>query len=367
MTSAYSLAPFSASVKGHHLVVTRVLGHGHQHFCSLDLRQHLSFYLLNGQVTCQGIAGQPFVLHTSNAVETNDLLNQLSTAQLRNSRQTRWLKAGCLGVAALTLAVCCALEGSLVPYLTSSASSALPPVAQAPIMPPHVAMEPSQVSPAFAEQQLQPAQQAPAPQAADGWELPQNIRETLPGKLHKAAERNLFTVNYSTGHARTLYVFADPHCPNCTRLDPALNALSDAFNVVVFPVSVIGKEQSVADITPVLCLPPEQRKPAWNALFDPGRDGLDLGKEPQAGQPGAASKDVAAANGGQPANCADAQNALGVNEVAYQTYRIPGTPWVIADDGRYVPQALLKDASRLQSFLDKKKPVDGQGAPDAAK
>lgn len=195
----------------------------------------------------------------------------------------------------------------------------------------------------------------------------ENIRETLPAKLHKAAERNLFTVNYSTGHARTLYVFADPHCPNCTRLDPALNALSDAFNVVVFPVSVIGREKSVADITPVLCLPPEQRKAAWNALFDPARDGLNLGREAQAGQGEAASKDVAANNGGQPTNCDMAQKALGVNEVAYQAYRIPGTPWVIADDGRYVPQALLKDTAQLHTFLSKKQPIDGQETPNAAK
>lgn len=358
MTSAYSLAPFSAFIKGHHLVVSRVLEQRHYTYCSLDLRQHLSFYLVDGQVACQSATAPAFMLHTANAVEANDLLNQLTAAQMRHSQRKTWLKAGCLGVAALTLAVYWAIQGTLLPDLDqgvpmpANVESATPKAAIA-------APTPTPVL-APAEQPSEPAQQPTTPLATDGWALPENVRETLPAKLHKAAERNLFTINYSTGRARTLYVFADPHCPNCTRLDPALNALSDAFNVVVFPVSVIGKEKSVADITPVLCLPPDQRKAAWNALFDPTRDGLNLGREAQAGQTEAASKGVAA-------NCDMAQKALGVNEVAYQAYRIPGTPWVIADDGRYVPQALLKDSAQLQTFLDKKKPVDGPGVPDAAK
>lgn len=358
MTSAYSLAPFSAFIKGHHLVVSRLLEQRHYTYCSLDLRQHLSFYLVDGQVACQSATGPAFMLHTANAVEANNLLNQLTTAQMRHSQRKTWLKAGFLGVAALTLAVYWAIQGTLLPDLDQG----VPMPANVESTTPKAAIAAPTPTPVLApaEQTAGPAQQRTAPQTTDGWALPENVRETLPAKLHKAAERNLFTVNYSTGHARTLYVFADPHCPNCTRLDPALNALSDAFNVVVFPVSVIGQEKSVADITPVLCLPPEQRKAAWNALFDPTRDGLNLGREPQAGQTEAASKDVAA-------NCDMAQKALGVNEVAYQAYRIPGTPWVIADDGRYVPQALLKDSAQLQTFLDKEKPVDGPGVPDAAK
>ena len=181
--------------------------------------------------------------------------------------------------------------------------------------------------------------------ADNGWSLPASAR--LPEKLRNAAERKLFTVDYSTGHERTLYVFADPSCPNCQRLEPLLQAASNAVNVVVFPVAVIGKEKSIAAVTPVLCLPPEKRKAAWAALFDPGHDGLSLGNAPANSNEGSSE-------------CSIANQALGINELAYKTYRIPGTPWVIADDGRHVPQAVLRDPAKLDAFLADK------GATDAA-
>ncbi|MBX8493193.1 DsbC family protein [Pseudomonas cichorii] len=173
----------------------------------------------------------------------------------------------------------------------------------------------------------------------DDWSLPQSTRTELPEKLQMAAQSKLFTVDYSSGHERTLYVFADPECPNCQRLEPALEAAAQGFNVIVFPVAVIGREKSIASITPVLCLPPEQRKAAWSDLFDAGHGVMDLGK------PSAASTLA------QPGDCDIAGKALGVNEVAYQTYRIPGTPWVIADDGRHVLQEVLKNPLKLQAFM----------------
>lgn len=172
----------------------------------------------------------------------------------------------------------------------------------------------------------------------DGWTRPESMRAALPVNLQMAAERKLFTVEYSSGHARTLYVFADPECPNCQRLEPALEAAAKEFNVVVFPVTVIGREKSIASITPVLCLPPEQRKAAWSDLFDVGHGVMELGK----------AQESAAV---EPGHCDIAGKALGVNEVAYQTYRIPGTPWAIADDGRHVSQEVLQNPLKLQAFM----------------
>lgn len=192
------------------------------------------------------------------------------------------------------------------------------------------------------------------PQAAlDGWPLPASIRAGLPDKLRQAADRQLFTVQYSSGHARTLYVFADPECPNCQRLEPALNAAAGEYNVVVFPVAVIGKEKSIASVAPVLCLPPEQRKAAWDALFDKTGDVMNLGKAKPV------AKD-AAKQDEKPDDCEVARQALGVNEVAYQTYRIPGTPWVIADDGRYVPQSVLQDPALLHTFMQSAEVIDAR-------
>lgn len=162
----------------------------------------------------------------------------------------------------------------------------------------------------------------------DGWSLPEAIRNTLPNKLQNAAQSGIFTIPYSSGHERTLYVFADPRCPNCQRLEPGLNQAAKTVNVVVFPISVIGKDKSAEDIISTLCLPAEQRKAAWDAMTDITAEqreiiGCDIGKK-----------------------------ALAVNEVAFRTYQIPGTPWVIADDGRHVSQKILNSPALLKQFLE---------------
>lgn len=63
----------------------------------------------------------------------------------------------------------------------------------------------------------------------------------------------MFTINLSSGHERTLYAFLDPACPNCRLLDPALKRLASDFNVVIYPVSVIGGEESTDRVAPLLC------------------------------------------------------------------------------------------------------------------
>jgi TrbB protein len=291
----------------------------------LDLRHKPSFYLSNGCVVCLDAQGTTFTFDTLSGVESQDLLSQLVRARLDHAKKKT---QHCLAylVAAVTLAV--GVFGlswgersepveSVVSHSTLSAPQ--PAVPTAPVQIPTAANA----------------------VADNGWALPPALRLTLPDKLRKAAERGLFTVNYSAGHARTLYVFADPGCPNCQRLEASLNALAETFNVVVFPVAVIGKDKSVAAITPVLCLPPEQRKAAWDALFDPAPEGLSLGKQKQE----QASQSV------ESGACETANKALGINQLAYQTYRIPGTPWVISDDGRYVSQALLRAPLKLHTFL----------------
>ncbi|ERH63863.1 hypothetical protein N172_20760, partial [Pantoea dispersa EGD-AAK13] len=47
-----------------------------------------------------------------------------------------------------------------------------------------------------------------------------------------------------------------------------------------------------------------------------------------------------------------ARGAIGVNEVAFRAYRLPGTPWTISDDGRYVPQGVLSSPAALTDFLN---------------
>ena len=357
MTSV-SRAQFSVLIKGNMLVATQILDGAKRTLCALDLRQQPSFYLSLGHVLCRDAQGREFTIDTGSIVEADDLLAQLVAAKLRRHDKISLRYAVFLG-ALLSLSGAAGIWWDQMSATATldrgirTVSSAPLPSSRADSLPRPSTSAGRELPPARAIPDLVASSPAPAAIVAadNGWTLPASIQAALPEKLLKAAERKLFTVDFSSGHARTLFVFADPGCPNCQRLEPLLQAAAKEFNVVVFPVAVIGKGQSIAAITPVLCLPPEQRKAAWAALFDPGHDGLSLGQKP-------ASDDVGVHAGGESGECDVAKKALGINEVAYQAYRIPGTPWVIADDGRYVSQALLRDPAKLEAFLNRKEAAD---------
>lgn len=185
----------------------------------------------------------------------------------------------------------------------------------------------------------QQTQQSAAAAPADGWDLPLNVRAELPSKLRNAASRGLFTVPLSAGHARTVYVFSDPNCPECQRMERHLEAASDVVNVVIFPVTIRGGVSSLQVLTPIMALPEVQRADAWKRLFSADAGVSVPGKAPAASVP--AENVVELARG-----------AIGVNEVAYHAYRLPGTPWTISDDGRYVPQSVLSSPAALTEFLN---------------
>lgn len=336
MTAA-SNRVFSVSVQGNQLVATQETNGIRRTLCMLDLRLQPSFYLDDGKVICRDAQSNEFTLDIG-AGDPVELLDELVVARLPKHKTIRQLTAR-LTVAALLVSF--GFIGGLAkaPDLRSTSVSVPGLTQQSSTLPPPVnsSLEPK-------------ASAAPMP-AQNGWTL--QASGGLPENLRKAADRKLFTVDYSSGHPRTLYVFADPACPNCQRVEPLLQAASEKVNVVVFPVSIIGKQKSIASITPVLCLQPEARKAAWASLFDVGQDGLSLGQTRAAGErPTGSDVDLS--------KCDMAKNALGVNEVAYMKYGIPGTPWVIADDGRHVSQAILSNTASLEAFLN------GAGATNAA-
>lgn len=350
MSSTSSHAPFTVFIQDHLLTIQRSEGRGVRTLCTLDLRRQPAFYLSDAGVVCSDQHGNIFTVGTGENGDSDPLLAALSDAQRAQSEKfgRRWAIRGATAVLLLWMGF---LLGSGVMFLRDSSSPRVSdPVLWSP-QPVSPSVQRSPIDRPIHYQNVEPAlssvdqERAVTPVPADGWSLPVSIRATLPQKLKAAADRQLFTVNLSSGHDQTLYVFADPQCPNCQHLEPALVTAAQSANVVVFPVAVIGREKSIAAITPVLCLPPEQRPGAWQALLTVGHDGLQLGK------PAAEGEAVAR-------HCEVAEKALGVNEVAYQTYRIPGTPWVITDDGRHVPQSVLRDPTRLRQFLNKKETRD---------
>ncbi|ECE0486567.1 hypothetical protein KX75_20595 [Salmonella enterica subsp. enterica] len=165
-------------------------------------------------------------------------------------------------------------------------------------------------------------------------------RAALARNLKSAADRKFFTVTLSSGHARTLYVFADPECENCRIFEPALQALAGSVNIEIFPVTLIGKDRTAAEVVPLLCEPAESRAVIWRRLFDIGDGMLNIGHTDK--------------NAPQPQTCKVGQIALQRNDKAFQIYHLPGTPTVIADDGRPVPFIALKSIPALNAFLNER-------------
>lgn len=282
----------------------------------------------------------------------SDLLTTTESKRIRSRRLTKYgcaLAAFCLTGALLTVAV------MAFGLLSSSGSRLLTTVDARPVFN-SVAGPAGNTSAERSAPVLMPNQndvqpdrpvlQPPAPRgqpsaaAADGWDLPQSVRAELPAKLHNAASRGLFTVPLSSGHARTIYVFADPACPNCQRMERHFETATGTVNVVIFPVTIEGREASLKTLTPVMALPEAKRPAAWKQLF-----AADAG----IGVPGAAP----VAPGVTRENQAEtARGAIGVNDVAFRAYRLPGTPWTISDDGRYVPQSVLSSPAALADFLN---------------
>lgn len=354
MTSTSS--PFSVFVKNQILTVVHLNEGVRRTLCVVRIEPPYSLQVLGRHITITTSIknyGHHLEIQSPEGTDPGQLLTQIADALAESTppKPIRLKALLAIGIAAVVLGMGLTFVPS---WFSAAPQSPVSVPAQASIQMP--ALNPS------AEIKLQTPlpvgpsepQRLAAPVASattDGWPLPVSIRAGLPEKLRLAADRQLFTVQYSSGHARTLYVFADPECPNCQRLEPALNAAAGEYNVVVFPVAVIGKAKSIASVTPVLCLPFEQRKPAWDALFDRTGAVMSLGKA----KPASPATDTQAA---EPDNCEVARQALGVNEVAYQTYRIPGTPWVIADDGRYVAQSVLQDPALLNAFMQTQEVTD---------
>lgn len=161
-------------------------------------------------------------------------------------------------------------------------------------------------------------------------------RNLLATRLKNGAAKQEFTIQLSSGHPRTLYIFSDPECPNCKIFESTVQAFSSQYNIEIFPVTLIGKARTAEQVVPMLCAPADKRADMWRGLFDIGAGMLN---------PSAKAETPAS-------SCEAGQNALARNDMAFELYKLPGTPTVITDDGRLVPlQAMTSDAA-LQAFMN---------------
>lgn len=161
-----------------------------------------------------------------------------------------------------------------------------------------------------------------------------NALQLRAQSLAKAAGTHRYTVTLSSGHERSIYVFADPECPHCREMEPVLNQLATHYNVVIFPVSVIGGQQSLTEVSGLLCIDDKERSAIWSSLIDK----TDIGMAPGENTP-------------MPTACAEGEHATQINNKAFGYYQLLGTPTLLADDGRQIPFDALKSDAALSAFL----------------
>lgn len=247
----------------------------------------------------------------------------------------------------IPVAMAAFLVGSWTTWVWHSSSSVQPPVPVMASQPPALPHESTPVgSPA-------PVLVKPAPAVSVGFTVPAvstppaepgslsaeeaaEARKLLATRLKNGAAKQEFTIQLSSGHPRTLYIFSDPECPNCKIFEPTVQAFSSQYNIEIFPVTLIGKARTAEQVVPMLCAPADKRADMWRGLFDIGAGMLNP----------SAKADTPASS------CEAGQNALARNDMAFELYKLPGTPTVITDDGRLVPlQAMTSDAA-LQAFMN---------------
>ncbi|EDW4369118.1 thioredoxin fold domain-containing protein [Salmonella enterica subsp. diarizonae] len=188
---------------------------------------------------------------------------------------------------------------------------------------------------------LPPAASAPVrTEKAEGAENAESAaaRKNLATVLKRNADRGMFTINLSSGRERTLYAFLDPRCPNCRALEPVLRRLTRDFNIVVYPVSVIGGEASASHVAPLLCeKDPQKRVEGWHHLYSADEGMVTPGYKKNT----LPDEDCLKA----------ARAAIDVNNVAFHQFGFPGTPWVLSDTGWHLPAALLQEPGQVSMFL----------------
>lgn len=261
-----------------------------------------------------------------------DAINTALQAQRTLHRQYRNLVLATLFGAGIALALTASLHTALsrpTPILPSaeevmSRLNAPAPLASPAHAPPLMSSTPSEQPP------MPPQEKQPSPTEPPAQQL---AYRTVAQKLQAAAASGQYTLALSSGHERTLYVFADPLCPHCREMEPVLDALSRDYNIEIFPVTLIGQQDTVNLVSPVLCAPAQARKGLWQQLFTGG-----AGMMP--GDPAPVTA------------CAAGTQAMARNDGAYNDYHLPGTPTLLADNGHQIPFSALKSDDALASFMN---------------
>lgn len=154
----------------------------------------------------------------------------------------------------------------------------------------------------------------PAPPAAE-----------LARAMADGVKAGKFSVRLSQGTKGVVYVFSDPSCTFCRKLEPELDKLGATYTVHVFPVSVVGGNQSAARASQILCAQQASRAASWKAAL---------------------SGDAPAGQG-----CQAGDAALAANDQIFRTMGFGGTPTIISAAGDTVPDSIPNTAAAISQWL----------------
>lgn len=149
--------------------------------------------------------------------------------------------------------------------------------------------------------------------------------------MGSAIQAGKFSVQLSKGARGTLYVFSDPLCPHCQDFEKQLDSLAKDYTVHVFPVSVIGGSASASRIAHLLCTDSGGRASAWK-------------------------KTVTGGSTANAAPCSQGAQAVAANDQIFRVLGLPGTPSVVAADGRIMPETMALTAPAVDGWMR-----EGQG------
>lgn len=164
---------------------------------------------------------------------------------------------------------------------------------------------------------------AAAPSAAKPTQPP--LAEVAKG-MGNAVKAGKFSVQVSSGSKGTIYVFSDPACPHCRDFERHIDVLAKTYTIHIFPVSVVGGPASSTRNAQLLCSTPKARPEAWKKLINSAA---------QSDTPG----------------CVEGQAAGEANDKIFRVLGLPGTPSLVAADGRIMPDTMSLKAEAVDAWM----------------
>ncbi|MHC8403563.1 DsbC family protein [Pseudomonas sp. MDT1-17] len=232
----------------------------------------------------------------------------------KKRRLTAWYKGAIKWVLSPLLAFI------LVVSLNAAVTAAVAPGA-VPAGQPPVAVQHSDLPPA-----LPPAIQPPVAEVAPRSVKPRPDSKLLINALRDGVATNKYSTQLSNGPKGELYVFSDPLCPYCQRLETQLEKLTGDYTIHVFPVSVIGGDDSQKQLGPMLCSEANARAGLWKQAVSSTREK-------------------------QSASCEQASEVLAANNEFFRAMLFEGTPVIINAQGREFPSNQRATAENITQWV----------------